>query len=396
MLDRGRAAQAAALAVVLATGACGGDDDTVRDAAIDDPDSGTTLVVGTFNAGLARGLLDYAVERAPEVAQAVAAVDLDLLCVQEFWTQADWDALSEVSPLAHTERPAPEPGEAGQSETCRSDELDPLEGCVREHCDVPPGQLVSCALFMCRTEVEAVSQACFGCISGAVGDTSIDEVVGLCGPGGPGVVTPFAYQGSYGIGLLSGESLSGKDFLMLDSSVTRRGAVYARIDDGRPDPIHIFCTHLTADQPGIPYPGQSDSWGAENAEQIEAMLAWVADKTEGNGRVLLLGDLNTGPELDATEPELLASYSQLRNAGFRNPYAEQSDARCSYCPDNPLQGVDSSGHPVLIDHVLVKGWPEAEAKGDQFLRGALTLRIQRQEIETAYSDHYGVRLTLTY
>ena len=58
--------------------------------------------------------------------------------------------------------------------------------------------------------------------------------------------------------------------------------------------------------------------------------------------------------------------------------------------------VDSSGHPVLIDHVLVKGWPEAEAKGDQFLRGALTLRIQRQEIETAYSDHYGVRLTLTY
>jgi hypothetical protein len=51
------------------------------------------LKVATFNAGLAVGVLPNVGERLPHVLQALSALDVDVLFVQEFWLESHWDAL---------------------------------------------------------------------------------------------------------------------------------------------------------------------------------------------------------------------------------------------------------------------------------------------------------------
>src|SRR5262245_20372706 len=88
--------------------------------------------VGTFNAGLAVGVLDYARERAPLVADALAALPVDLLCVQEVWLDAHWRAVETAARarLPYALRPVPAATPAGG--TCTPDELRPVMACVRQ------------------------------------------------------------------------------------------------------------------------------------------------------------------------------------------------------------------------------------------------------------------------
>ena len=48
-----------------------------------------SAVVVTYNVGLARGFVDYADQRAEPVAAAVAALDADVVCLQEVWLREE-------------------------------------------------------------------------------------------------------------------------------------------------------------------------------------------------------------------------------------------------------------------------------------------------------------------
>lgn len=371
----------------LTLGACGGDDEG----------GGATLVVATYNAGLARSFVDYAVERTPAVAEALAAEELDVLCLQEAWEQEDWEALATASDLPHSHRLDADPGDsddmADAVAVCSQEEVTPLEECVREMCDVPPGELTSCALVMCADDVSALSTECLGCITGVIGDLDIDGVVAACGPDGAGGGSAYTYGGSFGTGLLSALPLTGEDSLVMESTTTRRALLYAQIEAEDGEAVHVFCTHLTANLAAVPYTGEAGGWEEENRDQVDTLLEYVDEKA-GDGRVILLGDLNSGPAVDGGSAELADNYDLLAEA-FDNPFAEQDDASCSFCDDNSLQGADASD-AVLIDHVMLGNWADYDATGEIFLSGEVTIEVEDEEVETALSDHYGVRLTLEY
>jgi hypothetical protein len=68
---------------------------------------------GTFNAGLAVGVLAHAEARVALVVQALVEEPLDLLCVKEFWLEEHWQRLVSAAAerLPCTHRLAADPGD---------------------------------------------------------------------------------------------------------------------------------------------------------------------------------------------------------------------------------------------------------------------------------------------
>ena len=73
--------------LALVVSACGNEDGESQDTG-DGADRSDFEVV-TWNAGLARGFVDYSVERAPEVADAISDVEAQVIAVQEVWDPED-------------------------------------------------------------------------------------------------------------------------------------------------------------------------------------------------------------------------------------------------------------------------------------------------------------------
>jgi endonuclease/exonuclease/phosphatase family metal-dependent hydrolase len=352
-------------------------------------DASEAFQVGTLNAGLAPGFVPLTDVRAPETIAALARQDLDLLCVQEVWRAEDVRALEEATAAQWPYRtfPEPQPGEPlGTEPACELSELTLIQTCAVAECgDVATGSLASCVLTRCDTALVEVSPECASCLASQIG-AGLSEIVATCTTEPPGTL---AYGGSFGLGLSSRYPLLEQDLLVLEATFNRRGVIYARIDAPEVGEVDVFCTHLTPIFDDIPYPGPG-SWEAEQRAQIEALLAFVAEKTGGEGPALLLGDLNTGPRVDGIEPEAPDNYALLLGA-FRDPFVEDTDnVQCTLCPDNPL--VPDTAAPVVIDHVLVRG---IDGPARRFFEDTFVVEVDGETLTTALSDHYGVRAALT-
>ncbi len=352
--------------------------------------------VATFNAGLAPGVIAYAGARAPRVVEELASVPLDLLCVQEFWLEEHWQSLvsATAARMPHTYRAS----RPAVTTRCSSDELRPLEKCVSERCAGKDADSVaSCVVARCAAVATQVSAGCLDClIERPLGD--LDTIAGRCRADEPTVSSrpsskarttaqpkptkPIAaFGGSSGTGLLSREPLTDRDVIEFTSEMSNRSALYAKMS--RPDgPVHVVCTHLgTGEQ--------------EQHEQLERVLAWVGQKTADGAPVLLLGDLNIGPELprNGVRPRHLANLARLNDLGFRSVYAEQPGARCTYCDSNPLNGGIEGEGGTLIDHVFLKG-PLTGSQSTRLLEKKIEVRVSGQPLRTAPSDHYGLAVTV--
>ena len=350
---------------------------------------GPSLSLTTYNAGLAPGFVDYDGERAPHVMTALAAIESDLFCVQEFWQAADFDAL--VAAMAtthpHTQRLLPDPG-MGIS-MCTMGELDAMEVCVMANCDmVPADMLASCATTNCSAEFGTLSGSCVNCLIANVGTGDLAMIRTTCETVGG---SAYAYLGSFGTGMLSRYPLADTDSLVLDSSATRRAVLYARVTGTPIGDVHAFCTHLTAGLSAVPYPGMHGSWEGEQTQQIQAVLAFVESKTGGMGQTAILGDLNSGPDLPPIRSEFPTNYAMWLAAGFENTYPTQADVLCTYCDSNPLNLGTMGGDGGLIDHILTRGFA-AGSQGQRILDAPLTIDVAGTPLMSAYSDHYGLTL----
>jgi endonuclease/exonuclease/phosphatase family metal-dependent hydrolase len=347
------------------------------------PPSRLTLV--TFNAGLARGFVDLAAERAPLVADAVAALDADVVALQEVWAPEDVQAVATAVqdgfPGQCFLEPAPETAGAP---ACPPPESDALESCARNACSgVGPDQLAGCVLDSCGAEYGALSGGCQACLAANIGG-SLDEVVASCAS----ATEVYAYGGSFGIGLLSRRPIETWDETVLDSSLNRRAVIHAVIDvDG--SSLHVFATHLSPIFDDIPFPGEG-SWEAEQRAQIERLLALIEERVPTGEPVVVLGDLNTGPALPGVAAEAADNFELLRAAGLAAPYVDSPpQPACTFCAENPLVGGTDDDDSVLIDHVLVGG-----------LEATAVARILDQPVtvgatESRLSDHYGVEVTVS-
>ena len=350
------------------------------------------LAVGTYNAGLAPGFVPFTEERAPLTIQAIAEQPLDVLCVQEMWTAESVTALrtASASRWPNTFFPAADPGDVvSTTPACEAAALTPLATCVSTSCaGLPTDQLTGCVLGGCQPEINALDAACSTCLAANIG-ASFDAIAGTCTTMPS---SPYAFGGSFGVGLLSRQPLLEPDFLVLDSTFNRRGVIYARVDTDRVGEVHVFCTHLTAIFADIPFPTAGGSWEAEQRAQIEEMLAFIDEKTDDDDRVIILGDLNTGPAFGDVEAEEAANYALFTNAGFENPFIDDVDvAACTFCADNPL--VSDTSASVTIDHMLVRGL-DADGTARRFLTQPVEIDVDGEPTTVALSDHWGVRATL--
>jgi endonuclease/exonuclease/phosphatase family metal-dependent hydrolase len=330
--------------------------------------------VATFNAGLAVGVLPYATERAPRVVEALAALDVDLLFVQEFWLDSHWQALCSAvrAKLPHTLRP--EPLLPPRGAVCSEEQLAPLIACAKKHCaGLRDEALARCVIEHCAAQGFALPADCLNCIASHPSGT-LEQIVARCrGTGLTVAPAPvalrssrydglIAYGGSFGTGLLSRTPLIGAEVLVYYATVNARGAVHARVDAGALGSLNIFGTHFS--------PG-----GAEQKTQVDEFIAWVDSKGR-DAPAVLLGDLNT-----ASSSSL---FGKIRQAGFREP--DVLDPRATFGGGLGTGHVNASGW--RIDHVLVRN-TAARVTSRRILDVPVKLDVGRG-VRTTLSDHLGV------
>ncbi|KAL5005274.1 hypothetical protein ScPMuIL_018730 [Solemya velum] len=146
----------------------------------------------------------------------------------------------------------------------------------------------------------------------------------------------------------------------------------------------VVCTHLTSNlgddyyEPLLPFA----SWEEQQADEVDHLLTLTAPMTQ----VVLMGDLNTGPEdaENGISGEFEENYNKLTSEGLLSLYPEDPGL-CTYCNENPL--IDQSYNVSLIlDHVMVKGMNAVSAQR------LLDDNIEGQPFPL--SDHYGVEVTV--
>jgi endonuclease/exonuclease/phosphatase family metal-dependent hydrolase len=370
----------------------------------------TTLRFATFNAGLAVGILNHAVERAPRVAEALGRQPVDVLCVQEFWFDTHWRELVRAVGERLSEQVRPEPLEAQKRAACTAAETKDAAACVTEHCGSRSAlELARCAVDHCKQFASDLSPLCMSCLSRDP-LRSAEEIFGECvqpsaeAAGDPSTTRAKArkamkparpsyyYGGSYGTGLLTSQRVLEREIFQLPSTQHPRAVIYARIDTRLAGELHVFCTHLTPVMNSVPYSG-AGSWEREQAEQVTALLSFVAKKSGEYGRSVVLGDLNSGP---AVPPNVRASegeqYRRFVEHGFENPFIQSRHVQCTFCYDNPVINGSGSGG-LLIDHILTRNL-HLRAAGWRILDEPLPLVVNGREVRSAYSDHYGLLLEL--
>lgn len=292
----------------------------------------------------------------------------------------------------------------GVEGNCSPEEFQPLRECSELMCPgAEPSDLFACTISMCGTEVSSLSGACSSCLIDNGGSGDLDVIEAAClgaGSGDDGPVPPedrsYLLGGAFGIGLLSKLPLNETDTLLLDSSTSRRGVIYASIDVPELGEIAVFCTHLSAVLNEVRYEGSFDDWEGENTAQLATMLEWVDEKTDAGAKVVVLGDLNTGPAVSAKDivAEVAESYAQLPEADYEDPFLDGPNADCTFCSTNPMVHEDDTGVGGTIDHIMVRGFDTeitAERILDELVPNDDTDAGAPDEL--SLSDHYGLEAT---
>ena len=386
---------AALCTITLAVG-CG---DTSGNNNDNNGEVGPQASFATYNAGLARGFVEYASERSQPVADAVAGLDADVVCMQEVWlyeeSEGNWsegqiDAIVNTSAEAypHTYYEVTE-DEGGDVPNCNEDDTGPLQTCVTENCgEVPEAQ---CALNECGTEFNSLSSGCQQCIASNIGSTT-EEILNACTGDVGG--SAYSYNGHNGLLMLSKHELTNTEFTSLDSAIVQRAVLHATVNIPEFGEADLYCTHLQANLEGsIPYPEDSmySSYEEEQAAQIDAINAYI-EQTAQTDNIVLMGDMNNGPAVGSLSAAFPDNYAKFGEAGFTNPYLDQEDPLCTYCGSNGLVGGDGER---AIDHVLFNFMTEVEvAASTRILDETQTITTDDGDQELPLSDHYGVTTTL--
>ncbi len=345
------------------------------------------LTFTTYNAGLAVAFVPSANERAPVVADAVAKLESDVICLQEVWLPehvAMFESAAKGS-FEHTYFP-----DAQQTQmtapACAPGELDSLVECLGVDCGaVCDDELVDCLFDSCPLDFFQLSKTCSMCVQAHVGTAEADEVEATCTAGG----IEYAYGGSFGTGFLSKHPIKVDEEVFF-STTNRRSVLHAVIETPDGD-VDAWCTHLTAGLSLIPYPREEGSWETEQADQAALLADFLKDAPDP---VVLMGDLNNGPATKDADEEFLANYETILGAGLTSPFVDE-DGACTFCPENLLSSVDSDETGKLIDHVMIRGFEEKELSVKRELDKSLTVESCGVDGPGNYSDHFGVSVTIT-
>lgn len=274
----------------------------------------------------------------------------------------------------------------GTDPACTSGDIDPLVDCMAESCgDTCLDGLVDCVLSNCPFEFLRLPDDCTRCAQANIGG-DVEAIRATCTT----ETTEYAYDGSFGTGILSRGEITSVEEKVFASTTNRRSALHAVVE-APAGPIDVYCTHLTAVFSTIPYPRAEGSWAEEQAVQIDELLTWI-DETATTGRTAVMGDMNTGPAVGDSIAEVPENWELFEAAAMEVPYVAAA-GECTFCPDNGLLGADSDEEGVVIDHVLLEGF-EGTATATRVLDEVVDVETCGETIDGALSDHYGVRIAV--
>jgi len=342
----------------------------------------------TFNTALI-AQTENLTQRLDAIVNDIPNTNADVVCLQELWEP---EQLKEVAsklrgtfPYSHWSVSA---GEVIAG--CDAKESDSLLGCLATACsNAASTGMTKCAVANCANAFTQVSTACQNCVMNhqTLAPSEIGTECALSS------VNTTAYQDQSGILLLSKYPLKSKDYLRLESSFGDRGVLAASIESKALSSTDVYCTHLVATQTDIDYPGTHGSWSGERAVQIDALTQFIKGKRSNDDSVVLMGDLNCGPEGNDVAGEDPDGFARLIDSGLSADYVTKKSFECTFCADNPL--VPSSSPSLMLDHVLFSNLPKNLSQNAQRIFGRpITIQVDGKPVETMHSDHYGFELTL--
>jgi endonuclease/exonuclease/phosphatase family metal-dependent hydrolase len=379
--------------LALALVACDSDDGKP------DPLADKTRAFVTYNLGLATGYVDYAAERRPHLVNLINALDADVLCLQEVWTQADVDAViagtSANFPYNHY---AMLEDKTTGPPACGDTESEPLLACIDAECQgVASSEIAGCVLSKCRTEFDALSTECRSCLVANIGK-EITEIVAICKAGSP----KFTYDGANGLLVLSRAKIENPRHDKIDSTLVQRSVLGVTVELPVLGKVAFACTHIAADltSSGVPYTGPYTNWEGENKFQAEKVRDFMASYGAGAALRVATGDYNSGPPFppDVAAEIPAAGFAVMSDAGYLAYPSAVGDASgqfCTFCAANTLVSDDSTS--VQIDHVFVSAVPAGHSAKVSRV-GPDIITVTRQDgstVATHPSDHFGVVLTFT-
>ena len=371
------------IAMWMALLACNGGGDgegTSTDAA--------TITFVTYNAGLARGFVPGADSRQDAIADALSAIDVDIVCLQEVWAPDQVASIAAATLAAFPNQYFPDPQQSSDA-ICLDGQLDSLLSCYESNCpDVCTDQVDDCLLDHCSLQFGLLAKDCMRCAMANVGSDA-DQLVQAC------EVEPveFAYGGSFGTGILSKFPIKSVDETVFTSTSNRRSVLHAVVEAPSGD-LDLYCTHLTAAFDSIPYPRATGNWVEEQAVQIEQMNELIL--ANGGDHIALLGDMNSGPAIAGMDGETVENWAIFETYDWAIPYLEQDSPTCTYCGANPLIGIDDTADRV-IDHVMLRGFAGNHV-ASRILDSFDTTAESCGEVTdpSSLSDHYGVQVEATW
>jgi endonuclease/exonuclease/phosphatase family metal-dependent hydrolase len=364
---------------------CGGDSDG------EDPPV-VELSLVSFNAALGVGLAPYPEQRIDAIEADLPELDADVICLQEVWLPEDIErlvaSLSSEYPYNHRSVRA----SGGGSAACTEQEASSLSNCLADFCaDVELDGLPLCAIANCAGPFTEVSMPCQQCIAANQSAADVANLAAICASADAGAA---AFSDQTGLLLLSRLPLQRPSYVAFESSLGDRGLLSARLHTDFMGEVDVHCTHLAASLGEVPYTGPYGSWQGERLRQIDQMLERVAQigaDDNVDGPAILLGDMNCGPSTASARAASPDAFELLTGAGFVAPYADL-DGRCTFCENNPLNGlVTDPEEGALIDHVLVST-DSAAFTARRVLDEVIPIDVDGAAIDTAHSDHYGVRV----
>jgi len=410
----------ALVSVLVLLGACGSDNRQPVDVTID-----------TFNVALAGAFIPYEAERRQPVADAIATMDSDIVCLEEVWTQADKELIRDAAaprfphvvlfqndldtvvddptdqmgniPPAPVTVPCPDV-EVGNGVTV-TDQMNAAVDCVVENCSTIPGSdegrttSAGCAGSACVGAVapllfgDAQQQRCYACVVTQLPTSQLKDIRASC----PEVVNQdLAFGGQNGVMILSRYPLTNAVDWVLPGTWNRRVIVRATAELPNGAKLDVYCNHLTPifDDFTFPYTGQygdgntgAAGWEAEQLLQAQKLIDYV-ERTSGSTPAVILGDLNAGR---ADESAGIVAEGQptldLLESVFPAATAASYAPLCTFCESNPISGATSS---VWIDHILLYGLESSTVQSTTRTFDENVVPVGEGEL-VPLSDHYGLR-----
>ncbi len=387
------------------------------------------VTIDTLNVGLAGAFVPNEAARRTPVVEAIAAMDSDIVCLQEVWIASDktliadgvraafphsasfeHDLSTPVDDATDQMGMVPPPDtEAPCADSRLAMTLEAALTCLRENCSTVPdsddGHTTSaaCAEAMCVESVAALllgddaALACYSCLTTALPTDSFGDLRNLCTTQ---VGAELAFQGQSGVMILSKHPISNAEAFVMPGTWNRRIVAEATVTLPNDTEVDVYCNHLTPifDSLAFPYTGDygadllgADGWAAEQLLQAQKLIARVAARSGTETPAFILGDMNTGrPYMDVLEGEGVPTLDALE-AAFTLAVTPDYVPACTHCPDNA--NVSDASVPVWIDHILMTNVP-----AENVLSTLLTYdepTVDAGGTMVPISDHYGRRSVVT-